>query len=147
MPTSAGIATTSPGLVADVTGTNVKYGGSAQIYYDLNDSGAFDAGTDFNVAGGPIDLLATYGDFPNLGYVPIVGTLLQTSGPDLPDFAPLGPVVMVEGRYIPDATNPLTGTWQATLTQTGPGGVIPEPGTMALLGAGLLPLLGLRRRR
>jgi hypothetical protein len=120
----------------------VKYGGVYQIYYDLNDNMLNDDG--LIVSTGNFDINASFASGPSPAS--LQGTLTQTSGPNNPSFADFGPYgpVLYSGTYT--ATVPgQQGTIQGTLTSRVP--AIPEPGTMALLSAGLLPLLGLRRRK
>lgn len=125
-------------------GPNVNYGGTYFLFYDQDQSGAFSA-PDYRISSGTININAVY-DL-NTGEADLNGSLSQILGPELsPPFADLGPVVTVSGRYIPNIDGPAFGQIiNGTLTR--PCGVIPEPGSLALLGTGLLPLLGLRRRR
>jgi hypothetical protein len=126
-----------------VIGPNVNYGGTYFLFYDQDQSGAFSA-PDYRISAGTININALF-DL-NTGDADLNGTLNQVLGPELsPPFADLGPIVTVSGKYLRNVTNPTTGRIiDGTLTR--PCG-IPEPGSLAFLASGLLPLLGLRRRR
>lgn len=123
-------------------GPNVNYGGTYFLFYDQDQSGAYSA-PDYRISSGTIDINAVF-DL-NTGDADLTGSLSQILGPELsPPFADLGPIVTVAGKYLRNVTDPTTGRIvEGTLTRS----CIPEPGSLVVLASGLLPLLGLRRRR
>jgi hypothetical protein len=128
------------GAVASVNSpTDVTYTGTYKIQY-------FDpSATVYDVSTGTFNIDAL---FNTSGVADLNGTLTQVTGPSNPAFADLsegGFPVVYKGTYTPTVFGQ-QGTIQGTLTLRGTQPV-PEPGTMALLSTGLLPLLGLRRRK
>lgn len=123
-----------------VWGPTVAYGGNYLLFYDQNTNNTFDAG-DFRVSSGTLNASATY---DQTGSAPLVGTLNQLLGPETAPFADLGPSVSISGFYTHDNNGaPVILRGQISREP----GVVPEPGSLALLATGLLPLLGLRRRK
>jgi hypothetical protein len=124
-----------------VWGPLVNYTGSYTLFYDQNGTNAYDSG-DFRVSSGSINVNALY---DAEGGANLDGTLDQVLGPETLPFADLGPTVKLSGRYqvgeVASYGNLFNGVLSRGANQ------VPEPGTMGLLAAGLLPLLGLRRRR
>ncbi|HEY3414041.1 MAG TPA: hypothetical protein VGM51_13450 [Armatimonadota bacterium] len=136
------------GVVASVSpdplvGPNVHYGGSYFLYYDQDGSGAFSV-PDYRISSGTISIDALFDT--GTGAATLNGTLDQILGPEItPPFANLGPQVIVSGTYIPNVDGPQIGKIiNGTLTRACP---VPEPGSLVFLAGGLLPLLGLRRRK
>jgi hypothetical protein len=123
------------GAVTAVAGNKVTYGGTYKIQYFDPSQLVFDVST------GTFVIDATFD--PN-GGAALDGWLFQTAGPAHPAFQDLGYCgpVSYKGTYAP-VTFGRNGTIQGVLTTS----CIPEPGSMALLATGLLPLLGLRRRK
>ena len=134
------VASTSPD---PLTGPNVHYGGTYSLFYDQDASGAFSV-PDFRISSGTISIDALFD--AGTGMAALNGTLNQILGPELtPPFANLGPVVTVAGTYIPNVDGPQLGKIiNGTLTRACP---VPEPSSLGFLASGLLPLLGLRRRK
>ena len=132
------------GAVTAAAGLNATYGGSYLIYYDSNANGKWDGlGIDYRDSAGTFTLNAAFN--PGNGTAALTGTLSQLLGPSDPAFRDMaaGSTVSYTGTYTPVVFGQ-TGTIQGVLRNNGQ---VPEPGTLALLGAGLLPLLGLRRRK
>jgi hypothetical protein len=134
------VASTSPD---PLIGPNVNYGGAYFLYYDQDGSGSFSV-ADYRISSGTINVNAVYN--LNDGTAALNGTLSQLLGPELtPPFADLGPLVTVSGTYIPNVDGPALGKIvNGTLTRPCP---VPEPSSLGFLATGLLPLLGLRRRK
>lgn len=127
------------GAVSAVAGTMVTYTGNYKIQY-LDPSSVV-----FDVSKGLFTIDAA---FDANGGAMLDGWLNQVDGPSNPAFADLGYLgpVSYKGTYVPTIMGQgreNRGTIQGTLTCPG----IPEPGSLALLATGLLPLLGLRRRK
>lgn len=117
----------------------VVYTGDYKIQYFDPSSAIFDVST------GKFSIDAL---FDTTGKAALNGTLNQVTGPSNPAFADLsegGFPVVYKGTYapvVPGQTGVINGT--LTLRGTQP---IPEPSSLAFLATGLLPLLGLRRRK
>ncbi|HEY3267573.1 MAG TPA: hypothetical protein VGM37_11640 [Armatimonadota bacterium] len=127
------------GVVSAVNGMDVKYLGSYLVYYTEGPQAPY------TVSAGDMNLLASYSVLPLTAI--LNGTFTETTGPSSPVFADLGSEVAFSGSYEGNAFNNFaTGTMQGTMTRTRIGGPIPEPGTFALIGTAVLPLLALRRR-
>lgn len=136
------------GEAKSVTGNVVDYEGLYQIFYDENDpKGVYNPGPlpkgDFLVSEGIFKIKAT---FDATGTAALQGGMWQTTGPSVPAFADFGALyvqpVEVTGEYKIDVPGQ-----QGRIKLALHGTCIPEPGTFALLGSGLLPLLALRRRK
>lgn len=128
------------GAVASITGGVVTYKGTYSINYAGFGGNPVSAG-DFT-----IDAI-----FSSQTFATLSGTLVQTSSSGAP-FGDLGAYSLVtfSGTFAPDANNSAgsqsnTGILNGTITAHG--GAIPEPGSMALLATGLLPMAGMLRRR
>lgn len=134
------VASTSPD---PLVGPNVHYGGTYELFYDQDGSGARTV-PDFRISTGTISIDALFD--MGTGTAALTGTLNQILGPELtPPFADLGPMVTVSGTYIPNVDGPAIGKIiNGTLTRACP---VPEPSSLGFLATGLLPLLGLRRRK
>lgn len=124
-------------------GPGVHYGGTYFLYYDENNGGFYDP-ADFRISSGTISIDALFS--LQDGTADLTGTLNQNQGPELsPPFADLGPVVNVTGKYIPNVDGPQYGKIiNGVLSR---GSAVPEPSSLGFLATGLLPLLGLRRRK
>jgi hypothetical protein len=137
---------TALSVVQTPTGGTVNYCGTYAIRY-FDPSGAI-----FDVSTGHLALNAIFG---TNGAADLVGSLYQTAGPSNPAFADLsegGLPADFNGTYTPTVVGAGLGNKgmvSGTLRLPGVNNVqcVPEPGSLAFLATGLLPLLGLRRRK
>lgn len=123
-----------------VSPAEVVYTGAYKIQYFDPSSAIFDVST------GTFSIDAL---FNTSGVAALNGTLNQTAGPSNPAFRDLsegGNPVVYKGTYTPRSVGE-TGVIEGTLTLRGTTPPVPEPSSLAFLAAGVLPLLGLRRRK
>jgi hypothetical protein len=131
---------TLDGMVAEVNRfedyDKVLYRGDYSIYYADPTLG------NLRVSAGDFMMWARFAHTAG-GVADLVGTLNQLQGPEHPVFADLGYLgpAYYAGTYTP-VNFGVDGTIQGRIVSP-----IPEPGSMALLATGVLPLLALRRRR
>ncbi len=115
--------------------------GTYEIYYDLNRDGVMEAGEP-TVSMGNVSLNVSLTSTTPFPFGSISGTLTQTSGPSVPNFAALPSPASVNGLFLATNANG-DARFEATLTS------VPEPSTWALLGLGTAgaAAVALRRRR
>ncbi|HEY3414042.1 MAG TPA: hypothetical protein VGM51_13455 [Armatimonadota bacterium] len=128
------------GAVTAVNGTQVTYKGNYKIQYFDPSSAVFDVST------GTFSIDAL---FDANGGAALSGLLTQVAGPSNPAFADLsegGQLVSYTGTYTPVVFG-RDGVIKGTLRLPAGTAPIPEPSSLAFLATGLLPLLGIRRRK
>ena len=139
------------GTVMSVTpvpgGATVHYDGNYRIWYDNDMDSIWDTppgpNGDWSVSYGTLSMDIV---FNSMGVGSATGHMAQLTGPEHPVFYDFGTAgwITFAGTYAPNPQNPAQGTFSSDVTG---GGItnIPEPGTLALLGLGVLPLI--RRRK
>ncbi len=131
---------TADATVSSFNGDSFLAMGTYQIYYDLNRDGVFES-NEPTVSSGTLDLDVTVTSTTPFPFGSLTGTLTQTSGPSVSNFASLPSPASVDGAFL--ATSPSgDARFEATLTS------VPEPSTWALMDLGVLStgLVTLRRR-
>jgi len=168
--TDAGVIS-SVSVVLNLSG---GYNGDLQAYLAYNDGSASYAvmlldrigGGSLAASGSGFGTGATTTDYASLSAAGV--TLVDGAGSSIHDVAPGAGLAVGVGTYTPDSTMSFnsvftglggSGTWTLYIADLAGGGqstlvswglavvTVPEPQTWALLGGGLVLLLGLRRRR